>query len=802
MAKIREIRIAAMFGASLAVVAANAAAQNSGDFDLSSTPDQSDVAKPQATSLTEVTLGVGGATQGSAAFGRYNGMPKAGVGLFGSFDVERRDPWDSGTTQYLSIVGTDLNVGFGRIGPEASVALKYGQQGSWSLSVNYDAMTYFANDKFLSILDKQGMLPAGYRSALDAAGANFANSPVSTGFYGAYATNSTLAGDITWANGDGYPNVGDAALAASTRNTTIGTRRDKGTVGFSDEIGDWLIGAKISVEHKHGSLEASMSTTGYTEAITSFPMPVSYDNYSYLVSAAYTTPDFQASFSYLYSDFVDNNRKGYAFQGWNYIAVQDPVSGNFTSYPMSGVYSLPANNQAHTFKAEVAYNVDPTTRVYGQFVYGLQLQNSPFVAATLNAYVLADPASQALLTQNPASLDGLVQTFFGNLTVTSRPLPKLDIKATYNIDVRDPQTRSMWIYGTGILDFADGVSLSYRQAVPESWTKQEASLTVGYHVLDSTKITLGYAFRDAWRGNAITHHARESEESVRLDTNPLPDVTAWLRYTHANRTASAPDFSLWLVQINSDCTDTGTTLDTLGCQQVPFYQAARTRNAVKGLFTAQLDSRAAISLFADYANDRYHVPAAEYNGVVLPSVGINRDYTLSSGTDLTYTISRDTELHAYYTFMRTFRAMRALNDQNSPTISDMFYYEVKSTYDIHALGLGGTWRASDKLKLSADYEFSYGGEQFVQSGSWSTDQAGQTFGGDPLLSTGSGIHHVKLHAAYDYSADTSYYVSYQFDSLAAADWALIGPTAGEVLTGNVPSKYNVSTIMAAVALRL
>jgi hypothetical protein len=93
--------------------------------------------------------------------------------------------------------------------------------------------------------------------------------------------------------------------------------------------------------------------------------------------------------------------------------------------------------------------------------------------------------------------------------------------------------------------------------------------------------------------------------------------------------------------------------------------------------------------------------------------------------------------------------------------------------------------------------FSYGGETFVQTGSWDTG-----YPGDPLLNTKSVNNQVKLHLDYAYSANSEYYLGYEFDSLDTADWQLIGAAPGQVLTGNLPPKYNVSKFTAAMKIKL
>ncbi len=824
----------------------------------------------------EVTIGVQGVTESSADFGRYNGMPDSGVGVVAGWNLGIRDAWDSGGTRYYSFTGNNINVGFGEgFAPEAGITLKAGDQGTWSAFVDYDAKTYRASNDFTSILDSKGNLSPGYLSALtslptgsgpilsgyvSATAPSYFGSPSAKYYPGGVTVYSGSVGSTaghplgaytypTPSPGSGY----DIFLASKNELTsTVGTRRDKGTIGGNYELGDWTLGAVVSHEHKDGTLEQSMTTAGSNSGFVTFPMPINYDQDTYTVSANYDNDVLQAHFSYEFSNFIDHNKSGYAFEGWNFTEVRTGSASpyTYTGYELSGIYSLPPNNQAHTFSGEVAYNVTSTTRVNGTVVYGLQLQNDPFVSPTLNQYALTNFAST--FAQNPTSLNGLVNTWFTNLTVNSRPLPELSLKASYTLDARDPQTKAMSIYGDPTDAITPTTTTYYsgaagntcvpstnkcsipfaRQAVPASWTKQSIALNAEYHVDSSTKISVGYKFTDDERGNALTHHAQENAESAKIFSNFAPNVTASLGYIHADRTASAPNFSFWTQQIaQSDCATlaNGSYVNySNGCQQVPFYEAARTQDAVTGMATDAIDQNASLTVFGKYTNNQYHSPDAVYAPTVagvgnfpptpgtpppgLPSHGVNHDYNISAGPDFNYKFDENLEVHTFYTFLRTYRAIRNLNSQNgsnpgtgTTTVCSgsvaCDYYSEASTYDIHTAGIGGTWHANDRLKFIGDYIFSYGSQGFAQSGAWST-QGTQNFGGDPQLNTKSVNNQVKLRAIYDYTSSVSLFLGYQFDSLDESDWALVGKTVGQVLTGNIPPKYNVSTITAAVTLKL
>ncbi len=778
MSRLSALRIAAFASVSLLALVGAAQAQDYGAAAAAAAPK---------VSLGEVTLGAVGVTDTSAAFGRYNGLANSGAELTGGWNLRSRDAWDSGGTNFWNSTGDNISAGLRKIAPEASASFTTGEQGAWQLSASYDAMTYAASNNFTTILDSRGNLVTGYQNALIQQNAYFTNVAASPGtLFSAYnaSTHLATANPIT-AYGPGNMVV-----------DTIGTRRDKGSLDGAYYIGDWSITTGLSDEHKEGTLEQTMTTGGNNAGMVAFPMPINYDTTIYTAAAAYDTDNLQAKFSYQHSNFVDHNGAGYAFQGWNFSAYNNPTAKTFTSYAKNGNYSLPASNQAHTFTGELAYNFDSTTRIASTAVYGIQMQNASFVESTDIGYIASVPGQPlaAQLGSNPTSLNGLVETFFGNVVFTAQPLPKLNVKASYKVDARSPHTSAKFIYG----DPTDTTALKFRQAVPASWTKQEVSLTADYHLLPETKVSVGYTYRDAVRSNAITHVAEDNEFTADIRSSLSSGITGSLSYLHANRSASKPDYSLWLTQIQSDC---GSTLVGLGCQQVPYYEAARVQDTVKGNLTGMLGEQTSFTLFGKYNNDSYHDPLAVYQAsaslpvTTNPSVGLNRDYSIQAGPDLAYQIDATDEVHFFYTFLREYRNMRALNAQS--VVGGSNEYAVASTYDIHTVGAGGTWQASDQLKIVGDYTFSYAGQAFAQSGTWNLN-----FQGDPSLSTKDADNQVKVHALYEYSPRTTLYLGYQFDSVSMTDFALVGKLAGFVLTGDLAPKYNISTVSAGLTLKL
>ncbi len=783
------LKAAALAGVCMLPLIAVANAQDADGFDVSTAAPKAVSNNLQAPD-NEVTLGVGGVTTKNAVFGRYNGLTNSGVGGWGDFNLNARDAWDSGKTHYFSFTGDNLYFGnaannpsiggVGAIAPEASLNMKVGDQGKWGVNAFYNAMTYTWSTNFTTILYQAGNLNPGLQAAFIRNGAYLTNATSLGSFYNPPNARGMISTTAA--------NTGPALGSANEYIDTVGTRRDLFGVSGNYRLGDWLFTSTVSDEHKEGSLENAMTTSGSNAGFIPFAMPIDYDTESYKVAGAYTTPRLQAQVGYTYSNFIDHNTGGYQFEGWNFAVAN--TGGVYNSFQESGVYSLPPSNQAHTFAGQVGYNLTPTTRFNATASYQLQLQNDPFAAATQNGFVLGSSTLSSQLASNPSNLSGVVQTFFGNATVNSHPLPKLNLKASYSIDMRTPEMSPVWIYG----DATDSNALRLREAVQEQWTKQDMVLEAGYHVLDSTRVTLGYAYRDADRENAITHHTGDNEGSIRVNSTLTPNLIGILGYVHAERTASAPDFSLWNLQINSDCGSSLTAGNNLGCQQVPFYEAARTEDAVTAMLNGTIRPDMSASLYGKFTNNQYHNDDALYHAIFNSPVGIDHDYSVQAGPNLSYRYAQGSEAHIFYTYLRNYRDMRALANTAGE-------YNEASTYDIHTAGIGGTWKVAEKTKVGADYIYSYGNQAFNQSGIWTMGEAGQNYGGDPQLNTQSSNNQFKVHATYDLTTATQLYLAYEFDSLDMADWALTGASVGQVLTGDLPAHYNVSTVMAAVKMK-
>ena len=89
----------------------------------------------------EITTGIGYQSSNSPLFGRYTGNTSKGVNTFGSFKVESRDAWDSGSTGYFSAEGSGIEADVRQFSPDATTSVSVGEQGSWGAKLNYDGVS-------------------------------------------------------------------------------------------------------------------------------------------------------------------------------------------------------------------------------------------------------------------------------------------------------------------------------------------------------------------------------------------------------------------------------------------------------------------------------------------------------------------------------------------------------------------------------------------------------------------------------------------------------------------------------------
>jgi MtrB/PioB family decaheme-associated outer membrane protein len=755
MIKQLSLRVMALAGVCLVPMAALAQS-----FDLNG-----DTSTPADSRDYNNSIDIGARYQSGSSplFGRYNGYDSKGFSSLGGFHLQSGDAPQSGGTLYFEANGRNLDFQPDHMGPnnalapESEVDVSVGQRGRWKANAYYDAITY-TGQTFSSPYTSSGGLASGLQP--------FGGRQVA-GFNG--ATQNVTGNDL------GY--YADHSLPLLRE--TAGTRRDIGGADGKYIIGDWVISSGLRHEHKEGT---KLQTMYGSASGTAFPEPVNYDTDQYNVQGEYNTERLQAALRYDYSKFTDNTDAFVAPFFTNSDEAGD--AAQFTS-----VYSLPPSNDAHYVSGMAGYSLTYSTQANADFRYGLESSNVALPAIT------ATPFSQLgygmVLNPSSSMTHQMARVYNGDVSIVSRPIPKLDLKVSYGIDGREPGSNPLSLYGAGYFEAETNSNYGGHYTTKnQSWTKQNASLEAGYHVLDSTKLTLGYGYQDIHRdaGDAVTTgapvgywvgHSDENTASVKLSNSSIAKLTNSIAYEHGVRTGTYE-------------------YTTTALESGAFYQTPRTSDRLKLRSNYAPSRQWSAGVNGQWEANHYHYLSGQ--------TGTTRDYNASIGPDLTYSPVERIELHGFYNYEQIYYDNRG--NGVSSTVNG-YGFDANTTDSVHTAGLSGSWKATDRLKLGVDYTFSYGDIGYNLFGgitSATTTESYQNVQNLPNIS--SSMHSVKLHGEYQLTSSISFMAGYGFDLYKDNDWAygwnpvvLSSGTVSSLTSGESQSSYRVHSLYTAMRVK-
>lgn len=788
------LRVAALASTCLVPLAVYAADD---DFNLTEgAPAQAPAAVPVYNN--SITAGVGYQSADSFKFGRYSGLTDKGAFGIGDIDAHGGDDWKSGGTQYYDLQGLNLPL------TSRSFNLDFGRQGTYGVNLFYDGIPYYYSNHFQTIYD-------GSRTG---------------------ALNGAPPSATPWFN--------SAALGPFLNTQQLKTQRDR--VGGSlkyQPLSDWVITTGLTHEHKEGTQENSLLFgTGKNALLQGvvpptsngnplspqgnlvyFPQPIDYDTDRYDAKIAYNGQQLQGELGYTFSSFTDNIASFNAIDPFS-SPTQANGNGNNLGPPgttIQAAYSLPPSNTAHYIKGIAGYNLPWSTRIVGTFQYGMLFQNATYTPVTLSTRGPATIGNSVPFTGR----DAKVQTFFGNLTITSRPLPRLDLKASYTVDDYDNDTGTQRIIASYV-DSASkfGGSLGTSIANPAllgnnfiySTDNQTAKLEAGYRVLPQTKVTLGYTYKIINRKLSEVDHAHENAEFARVNSALPLGMNGSLGYEHSVRTGNNYNELLpWSVL--------GLALENASGTRI-FYEANRTRDEIKGRLSASPLDTVSVGFDSRFTNNHYSETL----------YGLTNDYSIEAGPDVTYTPLPNLNLHAFYTYEQIYRGkngqvlITANNGTTNVTIANTTWTQ-KSTDSTHTLGLSGDWQALDNLRIGAGYNFAYGDVAYklmdglspAQIATGSTPTTASVFAYNsyaalapyviqPFPDVKSQLHSFSLHGEYQFTPQMSLWVGYTFERFIYSDAglaALSNPLqyGNALLSGDPNPSYAVHVVGAAMRFK-
>ena len=687
----RMFSFKAALAASVCLLPLQAIAQSTGDSGNTGASAAPTIVMPPSNNWI-----LGGMQYNSGAtpyLNRFTGATSPGFYGLGGFNYGHRDAWDSGGTNYWQVQGSDLGL------DSRSFSIEAGQQGTWGLGFSYDGIPHQGPTDFKSVWTSSGALVPGV--APGSLPLVFPATPVQSG--------------VGKVNSVWLPTP-SSTLGAQMYDYSIGTQRDVFTGTGKYEWGPWTITGAIRHEHKTGyqanSFEiggpagvtflgsggaANTPPTAVTSALGYFAMPIDYVTDRYDVTAAYSTRKLQVQFGYTFSNFKDDLTQ---FDAINPFGFHPTTSFGTAAANLSVPYSMPPSNSAHEFKFMLGYNLSPTTRLNANFAYGLQMQDAAYATGT------GDPV--AVLSEPASSLNGFVQTFFGNIAISSQPLPKLDLRLAYTIDDYDNQTprngyqvntrSSTSLSGGGDCAFTGGLCYN----LPFSFEHQTLEGEVGYRVLPQTKVSLTDKFESTYRTYADVSLVTSNTVTAKVRSELASDLFGTVSYSHQDRVAhNYANGNTWALLSGG-----GVNADPSGF--LMFFEASRRHDEVKGSLDFSPIHTVSAELVVKFANDRY--PDGQY--------GLRNNSNLEIGPDVDWQVTPALNAHAYYTYQQIYYEQSSLYSSGTNYTSTGTGYFVpwtaKTTDSVHTVGLTVDWKAvPNKLKFSFDYNFSYGDTSYL-----------------------------------------------------------------------------------------
>jgi len=723
-----------------------ATAQETGGFTIEDQPTK----KPEPIYTSYVEGGIGYNSADSFKFGEYTGMESDGLFGIGNVLVRRRAAFDSGNTDYYEVSGSNLGL------ESRSVHLEYGQQGRFKIFFDYDQIPHNRFD--------DGRTP----------------------FNGAGSANLTLpAGWVPGAGTSGF-----AALDSSLKRVEIETERKGFGGGISWNFArDWKLKGSYKREYKDGleTVAGLFGTTGGNPRSTILPEPIDQTTDLVEVNVAYTGKKLQGTFAYSASFFNNDERS----LTWANPFTAHPQWDPSQDYAAGGQGRLGLNpdNAAHNFSLALGYTLNPTTRMAGNFSYGLMLQNEKFLPYTINS---------SLLVPTPLpreDLDGIVHKYHANVTVTNRPMQKLDLKGQYTFDKRDNDTPRD-TYLTVPNDSADQGDVTGDRARvnrPYSYSLHKISADAGYRVAPSVKLMGGYDF--AYNTRTFSEVDANYENTARLKgrLTPSPYVSATLGYAGSFRRGSSYESNQPVLDGHSEQHLATLTPDEK-YENDPdlrkFYMADRDRHKVSATVTSNPIEPVTLGLMASYTLDDY----------VNTSIGLTQSDRIHTAVDLSYQATKTLSLSTFFSFDRLtnvqdgYRRSGGDFPPGAPRSTGSLW-EVESKDRVYTAGVGAQWQPiKNKLDFRIDYLFS------IAFTEYNFASPGQAYADLPDLE--SRLHSLGVSGGYNVTDSASVRIGYRYEWFRSSDFALddVNPdTVDQVLAlGNSTADYTAHVVGVSV----
>lgn len=629
----------------------------------------------------------------AARFGNGTGLDEKGG--YADLDGQGRSLSESGTevTWYAEDLGLDSRV----------FELGFGKPGKFGLELGYSELPYRRFGDTVSPFSVDG---------------NVLSLPDS---WVASSSTSTMPG-----------------LAAALASSPIGT--DRTTFEFGADVRA-MKSFRFYADYRRQEREGTGIMTGPFFSQSSYlPRPI--DDYTdrFDAGVAYAGESFTFTLAYFGSYYRNE--------------VESLMWDNpFTPFPGAdmGQSALEPDNDFHQVSFSAAYFAQAWDTVIAfSAASGQGEQNASLLPYTIN------PTIPAPLIQL-AGIDGKVDTTNYGLTLTTKPLPRLNLKASYRYDERDNGTPvSTW--SRVITDAV--VSGDFEPNIPYSFERSRLSLSGNFRLLDSVVISGGYDRNEIDRDFQEVASQTEDTGWGKLRWRPTGNLEATFKGGSSRR------------EVDDYDTDVGLVFGQNPLMR-KYYLAHRERDFAEVALSASLiDTPISIGMTYLWAEDDY---SKSQLGML---EGSEDRFTV----DFSWAIGESSSLY----LTAGSEALESLQ-RGSETFSGPDW---EAAHDDDFMHYGGGFRIAgigEKVDLTFDYTRSDGETEILVTG--------PVVSATPLPNLESTMDSLRMALNFNVSQRLAIDVNARWERFEAEDWGLEGvapDTISSVLTmGANPYDYDV-----------
>ena len=697
----------------------------------------------------------------SQKFGEYNGLNKQGGYANGNINIRTGDAYKdnaNGGTQRITINGTNLGL------TDRAASIGYSDQGNWGAAIGYDEL--------------QHNLAPGYQSPYNGSmGGNSFTLPSSFGK--PISANPLTAAQQAAIN---Y-NIGDISTTRQNINfnaNKIINSELNAVVEFNHLIQS---GAKLM-----GFGSAGITANGSTpkgEATSILPNPTSYQTDTLNVALNWQGEKARLTGSYFGSFFRDAYN-GVTFQTWN------------TANNMQTMSTAPSN-QLQQLNLGGGYDFSSLTKLAGSFSFG---RNTQTAATSYDSFMMLSPA---------AAFNGLVNTSHADIKLTDKTIKDLNLSVSYKFDKRNNLSQSN-IYNFNAIS-GSASNQGYYPNTPLSLQTGLFQLGGDYRITRDQKVGLTYGNQSTARwcnqyatgqggnpGNTypagadcVTANSSRSnliDATYKIKASESVDLKLGygidLRRTTSNQNAIAAfsganvnktdGVAPWMVPGQNGG-------DYIG--YVPFFEASRNLQAVKGRMNWQAADNLSFGLNGKYAYATY--PDSTY--------GVQNSTIWNLGLDSSYQYAEEGLATAYVVQQNNQRNLS--NYYWSTTANGTWGNSLTGHDTTFGLGLKHTGLMSGKVSLNGDLTYSLG-QSFYNTtsglavssctGSCVLGPNSGSFGSPPAIR--NDLVALRLGGVYQIDRNSKLGLQYLYQRLVSTDYYYTNLQYGSNPTGVLPTNQN------------